>query len=85
MATKIPAFTYTGTSSTKLSGGYWYLYLKTSGTLKFSYTKTIDVFLVGGGGAGGNGRWGEGGGGGGGGYTKTVKGLTASAGTGYRA
>lgn len=52
MATKIPEFSYTGTYSTKIKNGYWYIYLKSSGTIKFSYAKTLEAFLVGGGGGG---------------------------------
>lgn len=60
MATKIPEFSYTGTYSTEIKNGYWYIYLKSSGTIKFSYAKTIDTFLVGGGAGGGAGGGGNG-------------------------
>lgn len=53
MATKVPAFTYTGASSSEVKNGYWYIYLKSSGTLKFSYAKTLDACIVAGGAGGG--------------------------------
>jgi len=62
----IPKYYYTGESSTSADEQYWYVYLKSSGVISFTFPKTVDVFLVGGGGAGGNGA---GAGGGGGGYT----------------
>ena len=52
MATKIPSFSYTGTYSTEIKNGYWYIYLKSSGTLKFTYAKTLEACIVGGGAAG---------------------------------
>lgn len=86
MATKIPAFSYTGSFTTALSGGYWYIYLKSSGTLKFSYAKTLDACIVGGG-AAGQGRSAADTGlrtyGGGGGTVLNKTGISASAGTGY--
>lgn len=86
MATKIPAFTYTGESSAEVKDGYWYIYLKSSGTLKLSYAKTADAFLVGGGGGGGwsgapSYEWGAGGGGGG--YCTTASDLAISANAAY--
>ena len=54
MATKIPSFSYTGTYSTEIKNGYWYIYLKSSGTIKFSYAKrAAEVSACGGGGGGG--------------------------------
>ena len=51
MATKVPAFTTTCAYTSEVSGGYWYIYLKSSGTIKFSYAKrAADVFACGGGG-----------------------------------
>jgi len=73
-----PAYTYSGTSDPQKDSTYWYIYLKSSGDLKFtSESPTFDVFLVGGGG-GATGRTG-----GGGGYTTTVTDKSATAGTKY--
>ena len=82
MATKVPAYSFSNSShSSKVADGYWYIYLKASGTLKLTYAKNdVEVFLVGGGG-GGCGGWSNSCGGGGGGYTKTVKGVSITAGT----
>ena len=55
MATKIPSYEYTGTHSSELKGGYWYIYLKSSGTLKFTYDKKAVAACIVGGGAGGKG------------------------------
>ena len=75
MATKLPAFTYTGQYRTEMVGGLWYIYFLTSGVLRFSYTKSaLEIFLVGGGGASGY----HVGGGGGGGYTATHRGVVAA-------
>ena len=86
MATKVPAFTYSGASSTEVKGGYWYIYLKSSGTIKFSYAKTLEACIVGGG-AAGQGRSAATTGirtyGGGGGTVLNKTGISASAGTGY--
>lgn len=86
MATKIPSFSYTGTYSTEIKNGYWYIYLKSSGTLKFTYTKTLEACIVGGG-AAGQGRSAASTGhatyGGGGGTVLNKTGISASAGTGY--
>lgn len=72
MATKIPAFTTTCAYSTAMSGGYWYIYLKSGGTFRFGYAKrAVDIFLCGGGGGGGHSANPGGGGGGGGGYLTT--------------
>lgn len=89
MAKRVPGFTYGGSYSTGADDTYWYIYLKSSGTLNLKNTKQVDVFLVGGGGgggsSGGSGSSTRGGGGGGGGYTKTQKGITAKGGTNYTA
>lgn len=86
MATKVPAFTYSGTSSSEVKNGYWYIYLKSSGTIKFSYAKTIEACIVGGG-AAGQGRNAAATGlrtyGGGGGEVLNKTGISASASTGY--
>lgn len=74
MGIRVPSFTYENGEASAYSGdSYWYIVLKSSGTLKMKYDKTADVFLVGGGGAGGAGN---GAGGGGGGYVRTVRGLS---------
>lgn len=70
MASKVPAFTYTGTYTTMLKNGYWYILFKTSGTLRMTYAKDAQVYIHGGGGAGGRGV-NSAGGGGAGGYFKT--------------
>lgn len=84
MATKVPAYSFSnGSHSSKVVDGYWYIYLKASGTLKLTYAKSdVEVFLVGGGG-GGCGGWSNACGGGGGGYVKTVKGVSIAGGTNY--
>lgn len=84
MATKVPAYSFSnGSHSSALKNGYWYIYLKASGTLKLTYAKSdVEVFLVGGGG-GGCGGWSNACGGGGGGYVKTVKGVSIAGGTNY--
>lgn len=76
MAKKIPKFTYTGECATSADNTYWYIKLKSSGQLTFSYKKTVDVFLVGGGGSAGT-NWSCGGAGG---YTTTKNGIALSAG-----
>lgn len=85
MATKIPAFTTTCAYTTAMSGGYWYIYLKSGGSINFSHTKRkAEIFLCGGGGGGGGGQNGQGGGGGGGGGNlRTVTGVNIAAGTDY--
>ena len=83
MATKIPAFSTTCAYTTEVSGGYWYIYLKSSGTITFSYARKMDVFACGGGGGGAGGANAAGGGGGGGGYVNTVSGVNAAANTAY--
>lgn len=86
MATKIPEFSYTGTYSTEIKNGYWYIYLKSSGTLKFTYAKKLEACIVGGG-AAGQGRSAADTGlrtyGGGGGTVLNKTGISASAGIGY--
>lgn len=86
MATKVPAYTYSGTSSSEVRGGYWYIYLMSSGTIRFSYAKTLEACIVGGG-AAGQGRTAATTGvrtyGGGGGTVLNRTGISASAGTGY--
>ena len=83
MATKVPAFTYSGTSSSEVKNGSWYIYLKSSGTIKFSYTKKLDACIVGGGGGGGSRGTGRRTRGGDGGTVVNRSGISASAGTGY--
>lgn len=83
MATKIPAFTYTGAHTEQMIGDYWVIFLTTSGTLRFSYAHEIDVTVLGGGGGGGTGNSYEGGGGGGGGYQTIEFGVDLSAATAY--
>ena len=51
---------------------YWYVKVKESGYIRFSYPKTVDIFLVGGGGAGASGNGASGGGGG---YARTWRGI----------
>lgn len=87
MAKKIPAFAYTGESSAEMKGDTWYIYLRSSGTLTFSYKKTLEVCVVGGG-AGGALRvtaaeTGLRTCGGGGGSVVNRSGVSAAAGTGY--
>lgn len=53
MATKVPAFTFSGTSSSEVKDGYWYIYLRSSGTLMLTYAKKGVELCVVGGGAGG--------------------------------
>lgn len=53
MATKIPSYSYSGNHSSELKDGYWYIYLKSSGTLKFTYGKKSVAACIVGGGAGG--------------------------------
>lgn len=79
MATKLPAFSYTGQYRTEMKNGYWHIYFLTSGVLTMSYAKTADAFLCGGG-AGGRSNSGPGGGGG---YTATHRGVQIAAGTAY--
>lgn len=82
MATKVPAYTYSGTSSAEVKNGYWYIYLKSSGTLTFSYAKSAQVCLVGGGGSGGDDIGGNGGYGGGGGQV-IIQSVSLESGRGY--
>lgn len=82
----LPTYTYSGLAQLIDDGNYnWRLKLLTSGTLTFKKSAvTIDIFVVAGGGGGQATGYGNyGGNGGGGGYTKTSKGIVASAGTGY--
>ena len=79
MAKTIPIFTYSGSCSTAANNDYWYIYLKTTGTLTFEKDQLVDVFLVGGGGGCYKGYKG----GAGGGYTRTVKGISAKGSRGY--
>jgi len=85
MATKIPSYSYTGTHSSELKGGYWYIYLKSSGTLKFTYDKKAVAACIVAGGAGGKAATGGDSGtpGGAGGAVKNLSGITCSAGTPY--
>lgn len=74
MGIRVPEFTYENGEARAYSGErYWYIVLRSSGTLKLRHDKTADIFLVGGGGAGGAGN---GAGGGGGGYVRTVRGVS---------
>lgn len=84
MATKIPAFTYSGSYTTMLKNGYWYILLKTGGTLEMTYSKTVEVYLHGGGGGGGASGWNScGGPGGGGGWFATHTDVQIEAGKAY--
>ena len=85
MAYKVPAVITTCDYETAMDGDYWYVYLKSSGTFAFKYSKTkVDVFLQGGGGGGGNAvvvsenLFVHGGGGGAGGYQVTQYGQQIS-------
>lgn len=77
MAYKVPAVITTCDYETAMDGDYWYVYLKSSGSFAFKYSKTsVDVFLQGGGGGGGKSTvassiFAHGGGGGAGGYQTT--------------
>ena len=85
MAKKIPKFSYTGAYETGSDDNYWYIKLKSSGQMTFTYRKNIEVGCVGGGGGTvSNGQYARVGGfhGGGGGYIKTGT-TTAEAGTAY--
>lgn len=82
MATKVPAYTYTGAHESRIVNGTWYVYLKSSGTLTFSYAKPAQLCLVGGGGGGLPDIGGNGGNGGGGG--QVISGLVSlESGRGY--
>ena len=50
MAKKIPKFSYTGAYETSSDDTYWYIKLKSSGQMTFTYRKRIEVGCVGGGG-----------------------------------
>lgn len=85
MAKKIPKFSYTGAYETSSDDDYWYIKLKSSGKMTFTYRKNIEVGCVGGGGGTiSNRNYAHIGGfaGGGGGYIKTGT-TTAEAGTAY--
>lgn len=85
MAKKIPKFSYTGAYETSSDDTYWYIKLKSSGKMTFTYRKNIEVGCVGGGGGTiSNRNYAHIGGfaGGGGGYIKTGT-TTAEAGTAY--
>lgn len=85
MATKIPSYSYSGTHSSEIKDGYWYIYLKSSGTLKFTYDKKSVAACIVGGGGGGNAATGGDSGtpGGAGGAVKNLSGIACSAGTPY--
>ena len=86
MATKVPAFSFSGTSSSEVKNGYWYIYLKSSGTLKLTYAKTGVGLCVVGGGAGGrkySTHLDQGGDGGGGGTVLNQTGVSIAGGTVY--
>ena len=53
MATKVPAYSYTGSSRSEMRGGMWYIYLLTSGVLTMPYAKSSVAACIVGGGAGG--------------------------------
>ncbi len=82
MAKKIPAYAYTGRHEASSDGTYWYIYLESSGRLKFDYGKTVDVCLVGGGGGGMsvNHYGSSGASGGGGGSVKNLSSVALAAG-----
>lgn len=85
MAKKIPKFSYTGAYETSSDDTYWYIKLKSSGQMTFTYRKSFDVGCVGGGGGTiSNRNYAHVGGfaGGGGGYIQTGT-ATANAGTAY--
>ena len=85
MAKKIPKFSYTGAYETSSDDTYWYIKLKSSGQMTFTYRKHIEVGCVGGGGgtiSNRNYAYIGGFAGGGGGYIKTGT-TTAEAGTAY--
>ena len=85
MAKKIPKFSYSGEYETSSDNNYWYIKLKSSGQMTFTYRKNIEVGCVGGGGGTiSNRNVASVGGfaGGGGGYIKTGT-TTAEAGTAY--
>lgn len=85
MAKKIPKFSYTGAYETSSDDTYWYIKLKSSGQMTFTYRKNIEVGCVGGGGGTiSNRNYAHVGGfaGGGGGYIKTGA-TTAEAGMAY--
>lgn len=85
MATKIPSYEYTGTHSSELKNGYWYIYLKSNGTLKFAYDKqSVAACIVAGGGGGAKATGGDSGtAGGAGGEVKNLSGVSCAAGTPY--
>lgn len=78
----IPAFTYDGDYETKSDADYWYILLKSSGTLTLSRKKTVDAILIGGGGAGQNGTASSRRGGGSG-YNQQPEGVELAAKTEY--
>ena len=86
MATKVPSYKYVGGShSNEVKDGYWYIYLKGSGTLTLDYKKTgVEVCVVGGG-AGGysDADTRDGGAGGKGGAVVNKTNVTIAPGTGY--
>ncbi|MBP3283992.1 MAG: hypothetical protein J6M02_00640 [Clostridia bacterium] len=78
----IPDFSYSGSYSTSSDATYWYIYLKSSGTLKFTSDVVVDTCIVGGGAGGSSSNGGSQPGGGGG---KVVNRLNVSltSGKGY--
>ena len=82
-AKQIPEYTFTGEHEAKSDSSYWYIILKSSGTLTFRRKKTIDVILVGGGGSGQNGEAGAELAGGASGHAEHVTGYIAKAKTEY--
>jgi len=84
MASKIPAFSYTGSYKTELKNGRWYIFFLTSGTLRMSYSKTADLYLHGGGGGGSKSGYNScGGSGGGGGWLANHYDVQVNAGVSY--
>ena len=82
MAKAIPKFTYTGSYETSSDNTYWYIKLKSSGTFRFTSSKTVDIALVGGGGSSACLRQSQnpaGGSGGGGGYITTASSYSMNA------
>lgn len=72
----IPDTEYSGEYEAVTDEDGWQMRILTSGTLRFSGQKYVDIFAVGGGGGGAQGHDGKAGGGGGGGHCATVSGVT---------
>ncbi len=81
MAKAIPSFTFTGSYSTQSDDTYWYIFLKSTGEIKFSFSKIVDACIVGGGAGGRDGSMGgTGSAGGGGGSVKNTYHVSLNAG-----